>query len=76
MRPVAPFFFRGRRTWGKASGNVDNEGLMPTWDSSLLPSARSSGTTPGTSPSPFQDRGGREGGVVAATSRDTITPHI
>jgi WD40 repeat protein len=24
---------------------------------------------------PFQDRG-REGGVVAATSRDTITPHI
>jgi hypothetical protein len=28
------------------------------------------------SPSPFQDRGGREGGVVAATSRDTITQHI
>jgi len=24
----------------------------------------------------FQDRGGREGGVVAATSRDTITQHI
>jgi len=35
-----------------------------------------SGTTPSTSPSPFQDRGGREGGVVAATSRDTITQHI
>jgi len=34
-----------------------------------LQSARSSGTTQSTSPSSFQDRGGREpGGVVAATS--------
>ena len=43
---------------------------------SSQPSARSSGTAPSTSPSPFQGRGGREGGVVAATSRDTITQHI
>jgi len=27
-------------------------------------------------PSVHQDRGGREGGVVAATSRDTIAQHI
>jgi len=81
----------------KASGNVDNEGLIgvrgriivsasdgrtssgntrPTWDSSSRPPARSNGTTPSTSPLPFQDRGDREGGVVAATSRDTITQHI
>jgi len=35
-----------------------------------------SGTTPSTSPLPFQDRGGRAGGVVAATSRDITTQHI
>ena len=52
--------------------------IKPTFNQkkSSQPSARSSGTTPSTSPSPFQDRGGREGGVVAATSRDTITQHI
>ena len=33
-------------------------------------------TTPSTSPSPFQDRGGREGEVVTATSRYTITQRI
>ena len=39
-------------------------------------SARSSGTTASTSPSPFQDRGGREGGMLTASSRYTITQRI
>jgi hypothetical protein len=80
----------------KASGNVDNEGLIGRArknhrfglrranifrhyqaELELLVAARGlGGTTPSTSPSPFQDRGGREGGVVAATSRGTITQHI
>ena len=76
----------------KASGNVDNEGLIEDHrfglrranifrhyqaELELLVAARGlGGTTPSTSPSPFQDRGGREGGVVAATSRGTITQHI
>jgi len=58
-------------------GRPTDRGLGPIYrDYSSQPSARNSGTTPSTSPSPFQDRGGREGGVVAATSRDTITQHI
>ena len=45
-------------------GRTSSCATRPNWDSSSPPSARSSGTTPSTSPSPFYDRGGREGGGV------------
>jgi len=41
--------------------SVKIQTTRPNWDSSSLPSARSSSTTPSTSPSPSQDRGRRDG---------------
>jgi hypothetical protein len=48
----------------------------PTWGSCSPPSARSSGTTLGTSPAPFHGRSSREGGVVTVTSRYTKTQRM
>jgi len=67
---------RGRIIVSAAVGRTSSGATRPNWDSYSPPSVRSSGTPPSLSPSPFQNRGGREGGVVTATSRYTIAQHI
>jgi len=56
--------------------NFDTPNQMPLMNVQALVPSSCMKPFVETSPSPFQDRGGREGGVVAATSRDTITQHI